>query len=444
MYGETGAAMREALAELLRQHRVQQRLGGTPTERAELGAQIRQYRQSVLVWCSQALESVSPLTFSNQTPAQPNPFRSVGTAGHAASPAGELARVINLARTEATATPASIEQLTRPTGHESVELWRTAARASALAEHDTAPDVATAMSVPQAQAVVADVAAITQALVVLDQRYRNTPGWEQLAQGGRLGWAALAAALDVSLGQPDYTVDALGWRPKTKPITGPAKPGILGVLQAEHNLVVQMKSVPSATNLRYVIDSQRLLSRCLVPFAARVDQRLADRWTARADTYAQLQRQFRRVGGVLGKGGYATAEGANTVSRIRALPADTIVELRVLGGFQLLFDRLDQRIADVIEDGIKRGAFVQRVRLPRLVEGSGDLIAPVRERFVPVDRATNRELMNTVRDELRPRSGLRPPAESVPTTPRASRVDLHAALIHQPVARRTDPGIHGP
>ena len=48
------------------------------------------------------------------------------------------------------------------------------------------------MSVPQAQAVVADVAAITQALVMLDQRYRNTPGWEQLAQGSRLGWAALA------------------------------------------------------------------------------------------------------------------------------------------------------------------------------------------------------------------------------------------------------------
>jgi hypothetical protein len=112
MYGETGAAMREAFADLLRQHRVQQRLGGTPTKRAAIGAQIRQYRHTVLVWSSQALASVSSLTFSNQTPAQPNPFRSVGTAGHAASPAGELARAINLAKTQATAQPADIEQRT--------------------------------------------------------------------------------------------------------------------------------------------------------------------------------------------------------------------------------------------------------------------------------------------------------------------------------------------
>ena len=135
------------------------------------------------------------------------------------------------------------------------------------------------MTAGQAQVVVGDVAAITQALVVLDQRYRNTPGWEQLAQSARLGWAALAAALDVNLGQPDYTVDELGWRPKTKIIEGPAKEGILGVLQAEHNLIVRMKSFPNATNLRYIIDSQRLLSRRLVPFAARIDPRLAEVWS---------------------------------------------------------------------------------------------------------------------------------------------------------------------
>jgi hypothetical protein len=309
-----------------------------------------------------------------------------------------------------------------------------AARAAALAEHDTAPDVATAMSVPQAQAVVADVAAITQALVVLDQRYRNTPGWEQLAQGSRLGWAALAAALDVSLGQPDYTVDTLGWRPKTKPITGPAKPGILGVLQAEHNLVVRMKSVPNATNLRYVIDSQRLLCRHLVPLAARVDQRLADRWTARAGTYAELQRHFRRIGGLVGNGGVAAAEGANAVSRIRALSAETIVEPRVLGGFQLLFDRLDQRIADVIEDGIDEGRLFQRVQLPRLVEGGGNLVAPVRERFIPIDRTANGELIATVRRDLLPGHDFGPLAVG------STRAGLHSALIHRPATGDRRPG----
>jgi hypothetical protein len=37
MYAETGAAMRNALAALLRQHRTQQRLGDSRTERAEAG-----------------------------------------------------------------------------------------------------------------------------------------------------------------------------------------------------------------------------------------------------------------------------------------------------------------------------------------------------------------------------------------------------------------------
>jgi len=426
MYGETGTVMRQEFAELLRQHRVQQRLGETPVTRQERGLQIRQYRQTVLIWCSQAMAATSPLTFSNHTPAQPNPFRHAGADGGA--PAGELGRAIDVAKERSTASPASSQQLTTPSGLPFLEHWRGAARAAALAEHDTATDIARRMTAPQAQAVVGDVAAIAQALVILDQRYRSTPGWEQLAQGSRLGWAALATALDVSLGQPDYTVDALGWRPKTKLIDGPPRPGVLGVLQAEHNLVVRMRSFPNATNLRYVVDSQRLLSRHLVPFAERIDPRLAARWAERAGTYALLQQQLRRIGGHIGKGGYAAAEGANAISRLRALPADTIVEPRVLSGFQLLFDRLDHRIADVIEDGIDRRAFFQRVTVPQLVGDSGDLVAPLQERFVPVDRTANPELIATVRGRLRPRSS------SVVATPGASRADLHAALIHRPAS----------
>ena len=429
MYGETGIAMRQELAGLLRQHRVQQRLGGPPEAREEAGLLIRQYRQNVLLWCSQAMRATSPLTFSNLAPAQSNPFRAVGGGGNSATPAGELARALDLARQLSTALPATSEQVTTPTGHDVIERWRQSARAASLAEHDTATEVAERMTAGQAQVVVGDVAAITQALVVLDQRYRNTPGWEQLAQSARLGWASLAAALDVNLRQPDYTVDELGWRPKTKIIEGPAKEGILGVLQAEHNLVVRMKSFPNAANLRYIIDSQRLLSRRLVPFAGRIDPHLAEVWSDRADTYATLQQQFRRIGGRLGKGGYAAAEGANAVSRIKALPTDTVVEPRVLGGFQLLFNKLDRRIADVIEDGIDRCAFLQRVTLPRVVEGSGGLVAPVRERFMPVDRAANPELMETIRGRLRSRQ------ERAAPTPGPTRADLHAALIHRPEPR---------
>lgn len=422
MYGETGAAMRQEFASLLRQHRVQQRLGGTRSERADLGAQIREHRQNVLLWCSQALHSASPLTFSNQPPAQPNPFRSAGSRGDGTTPAAELARAVDLAITESTSSPASLERLTTPTDHPVVELWRRAARAAVLAEHDTAPEIADTMTTSQAQVIVADIAAIAQTVVILDQRYRNTPGWERLALGARLGWAALATALDVNLGQPDYSVDQLGWRPSTKLIGEPARPGILGVLQAEHNLVVRMKAFPNATNLRYVLDSQRLLSRHLVPLASRFDDRLAGRWNTRAETYADLQQLFRPIGGQVGRGGYAAAEGATAVARTCSLPNDTIVEPRVLGGFQVLFDRLDRRIVDVIEEGIDRRAFFQRVSVPRLVDGSGGLVAPVRERFVPADR----ELIDTVRERLLPRPVI------APATPGAHRADLHAALIHRP------------
>lgn len=436
MYGDTGAAMRHDLAALLRQHRVQQRLGATAQERTARGVEIRQYRQTILVWCSQALQSVSPLTFSNQRPAQPNPFRGAGTGPDGPSPAGELARALGYAVDHSTADRATIEQVTSQHGHPMLDVWRRAAYAAVLAEHDTAPDVTASMSVGQAQVVVADVAAITQALVVLDQRHRNTPDWEPLAQSNKLGWAALAAALDVNLGQPDYSVDTLGWRPNAKLMKGPAKPGILGVLQAQHNLVLRLKAFPTATNLRYVIDSQRLVSRHLVPLAERIDPRIAQGWTERTETYAQLQRQFRSIGGLVGHGSQAASEGATAVTRIRALPDDTIVQPRVLSGFQDLFNRIDRRVADVIEDGIDQQMFFQRVTVPRLVEGTGTLVAPVRERFIPLDRADNAELIDTVRNRLRPHRTAEPAA------PGDTRPELHAALVHRPPSRGVTS--HGP
>ena len=133
-------------------------------------------------------------------------------------------------------------------------------------------------------------------------------------------------------------------------------------------------------------------------------------------------------GGLLGKGGFAAAEGATAVSRLRALPDDTIAEPTVLSGFQVLFDRLDRRIGDVIEDGIDRQMYFQRVALPRLVKGTGELVAPIRERFTPVDRTSNAEQIDTIRNHLvPPRIAERPTAG-------AARADLHAALIHRPSA----------
>ena len=427
MYGENGAQMRTELAALLRQHRVMHRLAAhSSAERAEVGQQILRFRRTLVVWCAQAIRVAQPLTFPNIPQKPADPFRA--TNGHGAA-VSELARALELARDQATTLAASSTEIATPSLNEVTEHWRLAARAAALAEHDTAPDLVVHLTAAQARTVAGDVAAISQALVVLDRRYRNTPDWESLTGCDRLGWAALATALDVSLGQPDYSVDQTGWRPRTKPICGPAKPGVLGVLQAEHNLLVRLKSFPNAMNLRLIVDSQRLLSSGLVPYAEPVDPNLAEQWRARAETYSRIQRELRNIGGRLGNGAGATAEAANAVSRLRALPAGTLIEPRMLGGFQALFRRLDSRITDVLETGVERGAFVERVTVPRLVSGDGRLVHPVRERFLPVARAADLEVIRIARQQLRPA------AEAVVTSPGQSRVDLHAALLHRPPAK---------
>jgi hypothetical protein len=429
MYAETGAAMRTHLAALLEQHRIQYRLSAeAPGSRRTHGAVILQYRQNVLVWCGQALQVAMPRAFTNLPPRSSNPFKPTGRS----SPATELARAVALARDTATATIASAELLTTPSTNPVTEQWRHIARAAALAEHDTDPDGQ--LTTQQAHALVGDVAAIAQALVVLDERYKHTPGWEQLAERTRLGWTALAAALDVSLGQVDYSVDDLGWRPMTRPIrTEIAKPGILGVLQAEHDLSARLRSFPHLINLRVVVDSQRLLSHHLIPFAARAQPGLVKGWETRTTTYTRLQHELRDLAGLLGAGELAAADAATAVARMKKINPDTTVEPRVLGGFQVLFDRIDHRIADIIEEGLQRKAYAQRVTLPRLDAGTGRITQPVRERFRPITRAHDLSVVHTVRQRLRPATTERP------SSPGASRAELHAALVHRAPSRR-EPG----
>jgi hypothetical protein len=431
MYGETGDLMRTELAALLRQHRILHRLGDHPRtatgavpDQETAGFVIQRYRQTILSWCAEAVMAAKPLVFSATLPAPANPFKTANEPGTAV---GELARALHLARDTATSPRATTALLTTANPNEFVEHWRQAARAAALAEHDTNGAAGARLTSPQAQALVGDVAAVTQALVVLDQRYVNIPGWERLAEPGRLGWAALATALDVSLGQPDYSIDNTGWRPRTHELRiGPQK-GILGVLQAEHDLLVRLKSFPTAMNLRLIIDSQQRLSRRLALMVERTDVGRAETWRTRAASYSLLKQHLRNVGGRIGKGGPAVAEASNAVSRLRALPADTIVEPRVAAGFQTLFDGIDQRIAEIVDTGIDRGAYLQRVQVPGLVTDAGQLVTPVRERFTPLDRSANKELADAAR-------GLLPPAATQPTPPGLSRSALHSALIHRPGA----------
>lgn len=431
MYAETGAAMRTQLAVLLEQHRMQHRLGEEdPAARRMNGASILRYRQTVLVWCGQAMQVASPMVFSNLPPRNANPFKPNGRS----SPAIELARALAHTRDSSTATIASTELLTTPATNPVAERWRLVARAAALAEHDTTSDLTGRLTTQQAQALVGDVAAITRALVILDGRYKHTLGWESLFERARLGWTALAASLDVNLGQPDYSIDDLGWRPMANPIrSNTVHPGMLGVLQAEHDLTVRLRRFPHLVNLRVVVDSQRLLSHHLIPFAARTQPGLVSCWETRTTTYTRLQHDLRDLAGLLGTGELAAADAATAVARVKKINLDTVVEPRVLGGFQILFDRIDHRIADIVEDGLQRKAYAQRVTLPRLDAETGRVTQPVRERFRPIARADDLPVVHTVREQLRP------PATERPSGPGPSRAELHAALVHRAPSRR-EPG----
>lgn len=160
MYGENGAQMRTELAALLRQHRIMRRLAeDSSAERAAAGQQILRYRQTILVWCAQAIGVARPLTFPNVPQKPADPFRAATDHGAAVA---DLARALHGAREQATTPPASSPEFTTLSANTVFEHWRLAARAAALAEHDTAPDQAIHLTATQARTIAGDVAAISR------------------------------------------------------------------------------------------------------------------------------------------------------------------------------------------------------------------------------------------------------------------------------------------
>ncbi|MGZ6583165.1 MAG: hypothetical protein ACXVHX_02300 [Solirubrobacteraceae bacterium] len=289
------------------------------------------------------------------------------------------------------------------------------------------------MSVPQAQAVLADIGAVTQSLVVLDKRCKLIPEWQPLHGADRLGWAALAASLDAGLGTPDLTVDRLGWNPPARIMRGAVQPGALGVLQAEHNLFLRLQTLPSANVLRQIVDSQRLLSREAAPYAKRSDPELGAAWYRRAATYARLRTDLRDIGGVLGTGQHALTEAINAVHRLRAMPDDLNVAPRTLAALNGVFNRIDQRIADIVVESIRDGSYLKRQELERYASRRQQRAKLAKGPFVRIEDLDDVAAVRTVREHLRPNAT--PQARPAPDKSRAQL----AAAIASPVGRRHIP-----
>lgn len=423
MYGENSGVLRAELAKLLRQHRIQQRIGGagihtvpvttTTAERKEIGQLIGRYRYGVLTWCRQALTTASPSVHLDRQ-------------GHATAPDAELRRRLQAALTSCTASLPTIADLT--TAHEFplVDAWRHAARAAALGEHDFAGDMEPGrLDINKCLTIVKDTAEIIRGLIVLDRRYGNIPGWEPLHNPIRLGRAAEAFAFVTA---DDYTVDRRGWHPPATVIDGPARAGIAGVIQAEHNLLMHLNRFPNALNFKRLLDSQRELSTLLAARVADAHPELSTAWRRRAATYQALHLEARNIAGNVGSGSRAVAEAANAISRLRRLPGDTSLSNRALGDVSGLFTAVDRRLADIFEHGARERLYFASTTLPRIVDNDGQLTHAVRTRYLPITSLVQTDLIRLVHEELRP------PDEVVEPPPGAgaSRRDLSESIRHRP------------
>ena len=427
MYGENTALLRTALTTLLRQHRVQQRLGGkgihtvpettTVAEREELGHQIARFRHTVLVWCLQAANATSPSTDLE------------GSSHRTRRPVEELRSRLAVAIEASSSGPTFLDELTTPQRFPIVETWRLAARAAALGEHDFGAGIDyAALSDDQCRTVVKDAAEIARALTALDRRYEGIPGWEKLKGQNRLGQAAEACAAAPGYDEPNYTVDLRGWRPPAKLTLDPVLPGLGGIVQCEYNLLVALKHFPNAHSMRMVLASQLIVSRETATRARDVDPEFAAKWRQRAETYASLVQETRDVRGLLGDAGATAAQAATVAARAQSLALDPAIDSKSLRQLDRLFSRIDARLAEVIEHGVSQRLYLRRVTLPRLTDQSESLIHPARTRYAPIDSQTQTALVLVVRSRLRPS----PEPPCAPEDAARSRSVFEAALNHRP------------
>ncbi|WP_214058700.1 hypothetical protein [Nocardioides aquaticus] len=389
----------------------------TAEQRALLGEQIQRFRYATLAWCLHAVVAANPRLNLERT------------TERSRRPAEELRYRLAQSIKASNAGLPPLHELTTPREFPMVESWRQVARAAVLGEHDFGGLMDHGRLTPaQSSTVLRDAAEVARALVVLDKRYENIPGWIPIRERGRLDRAAQTAGVFAGYDEPDYSVDHKGWRPPPATIDGGPLPGIGGVLQAEHNMLVHLASFPNALNLRRVMDGQRILSHEAARRAPNVAPDLIEKWLDREQTYKKLIDETRDVGGPVGSGGSAAAEAANAVGRLRHVHVDEITTPEPLRDLDKLFIRTDARVAAIIEQGVADRLYFISVKVPRIIDSSGELVSPVRERYVPIATPINTELLAIARNELRPA----PVVAAFSAGAHESRQQLLESLDHRP------------
>ena len=384
MYGDNTAALRGELATLLQVTRNQQGLDTLTPDDVVL---IASFRTSLTLWCQQAVRASNPDgDFGGTTP------RSRG-------PAEELRYRLDQALTAYTTALPDLAQLAAPHPNHVVDLWRRAAKAAALGEHDFPAGLDYGnLTEPQAMTVLKDASEVARALTGLDRHYSAAvPGWEPIAEADGLGRAAVVCAAHAGYDKPDYSVDQRGWRPPVQLVDGPALPGLEGVLQAQNNLLVHLRHQPDAYSLRLIFDSQRIVSRDAVELCNQSPSReqIAAKWDHRHETYRQLIDQSRNLRGLVGNG-LAAADGAIAAARMNNLSPTDDIRGNQLRHLDALFTHIDRRIAAITRAGASDRSYLLRVTIPRIDLSSAGAVKEQRARHVPLDVPTKARLLVTV------------------------------------------------
>ena len=360
-----------------------------------------------------------------------------GTSTRTRGPAEELRYRLDVAIAHSSGLP-GLDELTTEQPFAMVESWRQVARAATLGEHDFDAGLGYGrLSQVQCMTLLKDASDVARGLVGLDRRYSNIPGWQPLKDAGWLGRAAETCATFAGYDEPDYTIDLRGWQPRRTLVEGPGLPGLTGVLQAQHNLLVHLDEFPDARSLRLVLDSQRIVSRD----AATLDPRRlgrVDRPRLDLPPPHPRDQRHRRDG--------RQRRPCRRRSSPRREPYRAVHPRR--SGWNRCADsgplrhlahlgrEIDERITQVIQQGARERIYFARVPFPRVDKDAAGLVKPTRQRYVPMTADVCQELLELVRDELRPEAE----APRAPKRAAASREELAAALVHRPEPRRAQSG----
>ena len=198
------------------------------------------------------------------------------------------------------------------------------------------------------------------------------------------------------------------------------------MVQAQHNLLVELQHPPNVLNLRRVLLSQAQVSSAAARHARVIAPDLTDVFTTRADLYRELVRSSRDLNGRAGGGGNAAAESQNAASRTRSIQVGAGDE-SALREFARLCRATNARVAAAIEHGFNDKLYFVAVKLPRLDNEQANGIYPVRQRWMTATPELAAQLLELARERLRP-----PPAPPhMPGNTDASRVPYERVLSRE-------------